>query len=231
MVNLTVHDANAREFLHKFLGTTEYCQDSVEACQGLVELRQSRNSPNAHILQAAQVIFRYRLLDIYADALGIPSYHDLAVVPRMARPSVSVGRLDKVCLNFIILCLLTASKMFDRLSDWRQPILEFQKMYHSHDHVVTTPHPDVSMNGPDSGRDHNHFLAGVQCLMKYGEFQKKKNFNKILANIMALSFCIWWMSTVCGCSYFPFYSSGPVIRWPGLPGLSTRPTCAYGMHY
>jgi hypothetical protein len=110
LANLSVHDANAREFLHKFLGTEEYCQDSVEARQGLVELRQSRNSPNAHILQAAQVIFRYRLLDIYADALGIPTYEDFAVVPRMAKPPVTVGRLDKVCVNCIMWCFAHCHK-------------------------------------------------------------------------------------------------------------------------
>jgi hypothetical protein len=103
-----VYDAHAREFLHKFLGTNEYCQDPHEARQGLVQLHQSRNSPTAHILVAAQVIFRYRLLDIYADALGIPCYEDLAVVPRMEKPSVSVGRLDKVCLLCIVSCMVYA---------------------------------------------------------------------------------------------------------------------------
>jgi hypothetical protein len=195
-----VYDAPAREFLQKFLGTNEYCQDPHEARHGLVQLQQSRNSCNAHILLAAQVIFRYRLLDIYADALGIPCYEDLAVVPRMKKPSVSVGRLDKVCLLCIVWCVLTAIKIFDHLSDWRQPVVQFLKMYRSRDHVVTTPVPAIDVNGPELSRDRNQFLAGIHCLKKYGAFQQNKNYNKVMGNIMALSFCIWWMSIVCDCS-------------------------------
>jgi hypothetical protein len=96
--------------------------------------------------------------------------------------------------------MLTAIKIFHRLSDWRKPVAEFQKMYHLRDRVVINPVPDIDMNGPEPSHDRHQLLAGIQCLMKYGGFQQKKNYNKVMANIMALSFCIWWMSIVRDCS-------------------------------
>lgn len=63
------------------------------------------NTPaKKYLLVASQIIFRYSLLDIFADVLDCPKSPGFTEVPRMRRPSSNVKLLWKV--NFFIILIL-----------------------------------------------------------------------------------------------------------------------------
>jgi|HubBroStandDraft_5_1064220.scaffolds.fasta_scaffold476533_1 hypothetical protein len=54
-----------------------------------------------YLLSMSRVVFRYRLLDIYAHTLDVlPALEDVPAIPQTQRPSYSGRRLDKV--SFVI---------------------------------------------------------------------------------------------------------------------------------
>jgi len=98
MANLQVDDPHTRAFLRKFLGSDDHALSIDEARSSLVVGSRYGNASNKHIVLAAHIIFRYRLLDVVAEVLGVPCSQDLPYISRIPSPQPVVGRLDKVCV-------------------------------------------------------------------------------------------------------------------------------------
>jgi len=78
----------------------------------LVNVPEKQVGSNMHQLLAAQIIFRYRLLDIFADTLDVPCHPSLTQALRLPLPPISTTRLDSVCsLSMISLQTLSLSAL------------------------------------------------------------------------------------------------------------------------
>jgi hypothetical protein len=114
-----VHDAGARHFLRQLLGDHEhgFGWDHRDGRKAVIHLTAPGPRSNPHLLLASQHIFRFHLLDIYSQALGLRlSPEDMpAVVPRMERPPCEGRRLELVGFSLF----LFSSTVTDCLSDLR----------------------------------------------------------------------------------------------------------------
>jgi hypothetical protein len=61
-------------------------------------LSWSKSPINKKLSRVAHVVFRYRLLDILANVLGLPSHPDLGTIP-MVRPPPLTGKLQEVIVK------------------------------------------------------------------------------------------------------------------------------------
>jgi hypothetical protein len=85
-----------REFMAKFLCEGNGSISCEEAMREI--LLAAGDNSKSYLLPASQIVFRYRLLDIFADVLDCPKHHTFREVPRMARPSSDLALLWKVNL-------------------------------------------------------------------------------------------------------------------------------------
>jgi hypothetical protein len=93
---LEVNDTSMRDFLHRFLGSEQSGITIEEAHSALVRVDGFPQPANQQLIVAAQVLFRYRLLDVFSDVLDCPHHPEFREVPRTPRPPGSVVRLDRV---------------------------------------------------------------------------------------------------------------------------------------
>jgi hypothetical protein len=92
---IRIEDEETRQFLRTYLGGGVNTR-SLEDARSLV-LRIKKSPPNPrHVHPAANILFRYKLLDVIATVLEIPPHDDLQVVQPMPPPLYTVDRLNKV---------------------------------------------------------------------------------------------------------------------------------------
>jgi hypothetical protein len=96
MANINVDDPNARQFLQHFFKTGNEGETDQDARTSLLSLSRYPNTSHKYTMQGAHVVFRYRLLDIVADALDIPRSENVSAVEQRPIPDFKVERLDKV---------------------------------------------------------------------------------------------------------------------------------------
>jgi hypothetical protein len=101
---IQVHDVNTRAVLFQVMGGDGY-EWSRNKSEAIVHLNSSSKRSHGHLLYMAHIFFRYRLLDIYADALGLPVHNKLGIVPRAPRPSCLVRRLSEVSSSMVFFFL------------------------------------------------------------------------------------------------------------------------------
>lgn len=88
----------ARNFLELYFGSKDDSSSSLEDTR--TDMMRIDQVPHpAYFLVAARVLFRNRLLDIFADTLGVPRHPDLACVPRSPKPTGTVPRLELVSIS------------------------------------------------------------------------------------------------------------------------------------
>lgn len=148
-----------------------------------------------HLLQAAQVVVRFRLLDIYSQVFGLPTQDKLVVVPRMARPPGGSTKLVQVsfCILFGSPLSLTFHKMYDHLQDWHKLLYDFHDFFNKRS-MRTLIRDDVL--DPNMSSDQQQFLSGVQCICRLAHQHDEVKYSKIVVNIMTLASCVWWFSMV-----------------------------------
>lgn len=158
---------------------------------------------NPHLLLASRVVFRFHLLDIYSQALGLrlSPEEKPAVVPRLERPPCEGRRLELVGFFFLLYLAPAPQSLIDRqiyeyLQDWHKLVFDFNAL-HSH-HVMGSMIEDYPAAVPqDVNPEQQHFLSGIKCLYTLGQHRDNMIYHKIMANIMLLVTCVWWFSMVC----------------------------------
>jgi hypothetical protein len=90
-------DIVGRNFLEVYFGTKDNQSESLEATRADMMCIGEDAHP-AYFLIAARVLFRNRLLDIFADSLDVPRHPGLACVHRFPKPAGTVPRLELVCV-------------------------------------------------------------------------------------------------------------------------------------
>jgi hypothetical protein len=186
---------NTREFISQFLGSDE---QGIEEAHLLLRKFNDVKPHNQHLLVVALIIFRYRLLDIFADVLDVPRHPKFSVVPRMSKPKNSVLRLDRVWLIHLIPRynnLILVIQVFENLRHWPSVILNFLKI-HERRQGQALPANDVPMEVDSSTSEHCVFRAGLQTLMRAHQYKTSTLYNKIMYNIEVLVFCLWWFGAV-----------------------------------
>jgi hypothetical protein len=92
---ITIEDQETREFLQTFLGCGINTRSLEDARSSVVHVDKSPPNPR-HVHRAANILFRYKLLDVIATVLEIPPQDNLEVVQPMPPPLHTVDRLNKV---------------------------------------------------------------------------------------------------------------------------------------
>jgi len=88
--------------MRKLLGDTGYEWDHEDSSNAVRHLNSHDPRATAHLLQASQVFFRFRMLDIYAQVMGLGGSSP-RVLGQSRRPPSAVRRLDKVRLSILAL--------------------------------------------------------------------------------------------------------------------------------
>lgn len=186
---------NTRDFIRQFLGSDE--QGTEEAHSSLRRMKDV-TPHHQHLLLVALIIFRYRLLDIFADALDVPRHPKFCVVPRSGKPEHSVSRLDRVCnfqLTAYYYSLTMFTKVFENLRHWPNVILYFIKIYEKNQ-AHALPNSGLPMEVESSTSEHRVFHAGLQSLRRAQRYKCATLYNKVMYNIEVLVFCLWWFGAV-----------------------------------
>lgn len=95
LAEITIEDEETCQFLLTYLDGGIKTRSLEDARSSVVRLAKSAPNPR-HIHPAANILFRYKLLDAFAGVLEIPKHDNLQVVPPMPPPLLSVDRLSKV---------------------------------------------------------------------------------------------------------------------------------------
>jgi hypothetical protein len=186
---------NTREFIQQFLGSDE--QGIEEAHLSLRKFNDVKPQ-HQHLLVVALIIFRYRLLDIFADVLDVPRHPKFSVVPQMSKPKHTVGWLDRVWVLHLTPHynnLIIVIQIFENLRHWPQVILNFLKI-HERRQGQAFPNNDIAMEVDSSTSECCVFHAGVQTLMRTHQYKTSTLYSKIMYNIKVLVFCLWWFGAV-----------------------------------
>lgn len=183
--------------MKKLLGDTGYEWDPKDGQQAVSHLNTSENRSNANLSLVSDVVFRFRLLDIYSDVLGVSRKAKRIAIPRMDQPDGATRRLEKVRSYFLSSPhSFTFNKLYKSLQDWHQLIFDFNELYSrrlmgeilldqpSDEHVATNP-------------EQQQFLSGLACLSSLGHIEDGMKYSKIMANIVTLASCVWWFNSVC----------------------------------
>src|SRR5436190_23880181 len=86
MANFSVSEPVKKAFLAEFMGDASH-EWPDETGQTIALLISHENAPRQYLLEMAGIVNRYRLLDIYADVLGIPCKEYFKPVVRTTRPT------------------------------------------------------------------------------------------------------------------------------------------------
>ena len=98
--NVDVHSETTRLFVRQLLGDAEYAWDPEDGQKAVLHLNSSTPRSNAHLVYASEVVLRFRLLDIYTEALGVSTNEKRIVMPRMERPTCGTRRMEQVRFSF-----------------------------------------------------------------------------------------------------------------------------------
>jgi hypothetical protein len=221
LATIPIHDPGTRNFVHKFLGSEQHGPSIEEARASLALMHKSPTPSNAHLIAAAQILFRYRLLDAFADVLDVPPHKSLQRVPRTPRPVGTVERLDRVrFLPHGKDSVTYLPQAIDSLQQWPNILTKFRKIYEARQHWVPTPIRPAPVTEKQS-----QFEIGIETLRSMNMHQVSKDYEKVMHNMDVLVFSIWWLLTVIPifCQKFTCYS-----QLAGFHGVSQRPSCSSG---
>jgi hypothetical protein len=94
---VTIENAPAYEWLSNFLGPEEALEDDARMAI-VTKVGPTQTTSNSNMVTAADIVFRYRLLDLFADVLGAPQPDRFSASPRIPTPHHSVSRMDNVSM-------------------------------------------------------------------------------------------------------------------------------------
>jgi hypothetical protein len=94
--NMPVHDAGTRDFVNEFLALDQPTWTAEESRTALMAINRIMNSSHAHLLFAARIVFRFKLLDAASDAMGVPRQEGLQSFPHIPAPPLCSNRMKKV---------------------------------------------------------------------------------------------------------------------------------------
>jgi hypothetical protein len=122
LASIMTEDEDTHDFLQRYLCVGKDRRSFADVRSIVLHIGKSAPNPR-HLHPAANVLFRYKLLDIMASVLGLPAHKDLETVPPMPPPLQRVDRLVKVeysyifsvyCLSIIFTGLSIVEKMARR---------------------------------------------------------------------------------------------------------------------
>jgi hypothetical protein len=193
---MTIHDPFTRDFVRDFLAADNPELSPEDALSALNLMNQSTSVSNMHVLFAAQIFFRYLLLDVCADAYGLPPAEFNRIMPSARRPSWGVEKMHKVSLMSFrraAVYVLVFSQTVVLLQDWPKIITKFRNMYSSAKGGSVGQTPLAISDGDATQR---MFLVGLQSLNRAHVHHASKLFDKVMFNIEVLAFSIWWVHMV-----------------------------------
>jgi hypothetical protein len=88
-----VYDPLLRSYLRQKLGSDSDGMSAHDARQSLMKLTKNAR-PQA--LVAADFIFRFKLLDVFAEVLHAPHHPNFSIVPRSSMPPFNLSRMKTV---------------------------------------------------------------------------------------------------------------------------------------
>ena len=101
---LDFHNPGLRLFIRQLLGDEGYAWDPKDSQKTILHLNSVAPRANAYLVIASDVVFRFRLLDIYAEALAISSKGKYVTVPRIAQPLSGSRRVEQVRISLYTVC-------------------------------------------------------------------------------------------------------------------------------
>jgi hypothetical protein len=96
VASFTVHDAATRDFIRRFLGADQYRKPPETAQSTLLGFNDSTAVSSHHVLAAAQILFRYSLLDTCADVFDLARRKPQTLSSTSPQSVASVEKLQKV---------------------------------------------------------------------------------------------------------------------------------------
>src|SRR5262249_30502643 len=95
-VNVSVHDKGTRELILKLLGGSSPEWNDVGRAEALELLASASPRSSEKLMFLANIVFRWRLLDVFAQSFSLPTGEDPLVIPRAPRPPTTARRLLQV---------------------------------------------------------------------------------------------------------------------------------------
>lgn len=192
-----IHDPVSRELLIQLIGDAGNEWDEVQKAKALDRLASPEERSRIGLMKIGNIMFRYRLLDLFAPLLGPSEIGNASVVPRAAKPRSTVRKVHKVtsfCFLLIHTPMPIFPKIYESLKDWPQILRTFCDLYRKHSPNVSENHNAISTSHNQVQRQ---FLAGINCFSSACRSREAVGYNKILCNILVLATCLWWFQMVC----------------------------------
>lgn len=106
-----IHDKITRDHVTQLmgLGTAEW--DAASKAKALVRLASPSKRSHEKLLQMGNIVFRYRLLDIFAKLLVPEGGGIRPIVPRAPRPTSTARKLVQVSHLHAFCCLYMGAKL------------------------------------------------------------------------------------------------------------------------
>jgi hypothetical protein len=95
-VNVDTHDQGTKELILELMGSPGLQWNVEEKEQALTVLTSQSPRQNSKLMYIASKVFRLRLLDVLAQALGLCVAGKTRLVPRAVRPDTTARKLDMV---------------------------------------------------------------------------------------------------------------------------------------
>lgn len=111
--------------------------------------------------------------------------------------------------------MLTLPQVYESLEDWPNIVTEFYRLHQasvsnaSNSAFIAAGVAPVS--GPLEGNQ-KQFLVGICCLAAACQLCENAKYSKILANIMVLASCLWWIRMVSNLDLSIYSLQGAITR-------------------
>jgi hypothetical protein len=154
------------------------------------------------INSAAQVLFRYRLLDVLATVARYPSYPDLSTSHPVPFPETPRRIQEVKFLYSDIFHLKRHIQIKNVLKNWTMPVTKLEKLFETNSTgkspssfiLANTASQSVSAPGHSQ---RTLFIRSVESLLNAQHHISDVKLGKILTNVQALSFAMSWFIMVC----------------------------------
>jgi len=201
-----VHDQITRELLLQLTGGSDPEWGEAEKAQALNLLASQSERSREKLLQIGNIVFGYRLLDVFVQLLGPSEEGEPLVVTRAPRPLSTSRRVYEASLSCTLLTLiqmLTLPKIYDSLKNWPGILTSFCNLHkqHSADHTADGMVVPSGLNGVQM-----QFIAGLNCLAAACRHRENVKYSKILGNVLVMACCVWWIGMVRELQFFDVLS-------------------------
>jgi len=199
--SVDVHDKITRELVTQIMGGSGAEWDEKAKQQALTLLASPSQRSHDKLLYVGNIVFRYRLLDVFARVLESPEKGRHSIVSRSPRPVSTTRKLDQVstCVSSAYVSMPNLPQVYESLQNWPNIVTEFYKLHQANVSNKSKSAFIAEGFAPVPGSlegNQKQFLAGIHCLAAACQQRENAKYHKILANIMVLASCLWWIGMV-----------------------------------